>query len=290
MPDELLELREPDGAYARVEEWLRERGFFAPGGEELVAELYLGYGLSQTIRRTRTPSRPSPVLRSRSPPAGSGPPSGAPVRRLRARGLGADVDGRRARARDRGGARRDRARRRLPGQPRAAPAAPFAGDPRVSRGASPRCDPFTPSPFVAGTLGRRLGLARALPLPPRRPDLDDADQGHEAARRRGRAACVREGRGRARHDRRPRAQRPLARVRRGHGALARAHGDPRARGRRAHGLDGRGHAARGRRSGGDPRRDVPRRIGDGRAEDRCGRSHRGSSSPSAAARRWARSA
>ena len=60
MPDELLELREPDGAYARVEEWLRERGFFAPGGEELVAELYLGYGLSRAIRRTRTPSPPEP--------------------------------------------------------------------------------------------------------------------------------------------------------------------------------------------------------------------------------------
>ena len=46
MPDEFLELREPNGAHDRVEGWLRERGFFAPGGEELVAELFLGYGLS----------------------------------------------------------------------------------------------------------------------------------------------------------------------------------------------------------------------------------------------------
>jgi para-aminobenzoate synthetase component I len=55
-----LELREPEGAFARIEAWLRERGFFAPGGEELVADLYLGYGLSDTIRRTRSPSPPEP--------------------------------------------------------------------------------------------------------------------------------------------------------------------------------------------------------------------------------------
>ena len=31
-----LELHEADGAFERIEAWLRERGFFAPGGEELV--------------------------------------------------------------------------------------------------------------------------------------------------------------------------------------------------------------------------------------------------------------
>ena len=55
-----LELREPEGAFRRIEEWLRARGFFAPGGEELVADLYLGYGLSEATRRTRTPSPPEP--------------------------------------------------------------------------------------------------------------------------------------------------------------------------------------------------------------------------------------
>ncbi len=54
----MLELRSPDGAFGRIEEWLRERGFFAPGGEELVADLFLGYGLSQTIRRGSAPSPP----------------------------------------------------------------------------------------------------------------------------------------------------------------------------------------------------------------------------------------
>ena len=50
---ETLELHEPEGAYRRIEEWLRARGFFAPGGEDLVADLFLGYGLSQAIRRRR---------------------------------------------------------------------------------------------------------------------------------------------------------------------------------------------------------------------------------------------
>ena len=61
---ETLELREPEGAFERLEDWLRERGFFAPGGERLSADLYLGYGLSQVIRRTATtaPAEPCPEL------------------------------------------------------------------------------------------------------------------------------------------------------------------------------------------------------------------------------------
>jgi para-aminobenzoate synthetase component 1 len=55
-----IELREPEGAFEAIEGWLRERGFFARGGEELVADLYLGYGLSSTIRRTSSPSPPEP--------------------------------------------------------------------------------------------------------------------------------------------------------------------------------------------------------------------------------------
>jgi para-aminobenzoate synthetase component 1 len=56
----VLEVHEPAGAFAGIEGWLRERGFFAPGGEGLVADLYLGYGLSQTIRRTASPAPPEP--------------------------------------------------------------------------------------------------------------------------------------------------------------------------------------------------------------------------------------
>jgi para-aminobenzoate synthetase component I len=60
--DELpsLELREAEGAFERIEGWLRELGFFAPGGEELVADLYLGYGLAETIRRTSVAPPPEP--------------------------------------------------------------------------------------------------------------------------------------------------------------------------------------------------------------------------------------
>ena len=46
----MLELREADSAFERIESWLRSQGFFAPGGEELVADLFLGYGLSEVIR------------------------------------------------------------------------------------------------------------------------------------------------------------------------------------------------------------------------------------------------
>jgi len=40
-----FDLREPEGAFRLIEGWLREQGFFVPGGEELVADLFLGYGL-----------------------------------------------------------------------------------------------------------------------------------------------------------------------------------------------------------------------------------------------------
>ena len=55
-----LEVREPENAFHAIEEWLRGQGFFVPGGEELVADLYLGYSLSQSIRRLVTPAPPEP--------------------------------------------------------------------------------------------------------------------------------------------------------------------------------------------------------------------------------------
>ena len=55
-----LEIHESDGALEQLERWLRGEGFFATGGEHLVADLYLGYGLSSTIRRRRSPSPPEP--------------------------------------------------------------------------------------------------------------------------------------------------------------------------------------------------------------------------------------
>ena len=55
-----IEIHEAERALERIEAWLRERGFFAPGGEQLVADLYLGYGLSSTIRRERSSAPPEP--------------------------------------------------------------------------------------------------------------------------------------------------------------------------------------------------------------------------------------
>jgi len=59
-----LELWEPENGFRHIDEWLREQGFFSAGSEELVADLYLGYGLSQTIRRTSVlpPPEPCPAL------------------------------------------------------------------------------------------------------------------------------------------------------------------------------------------------------------------------------------
>jgi para-aminobenzoate synthetase component 1 len=56
----MLEIHEPEGAFARFEEWLREQGFFRPGGERLSADLYLGYGLGEVLRRDATPLPPEP--------------------------------------------------------------------------------------------------------------------------------------------------------------------------------------------------------------------------------------
>ncbi len=55
-----IELSDADGALVRIEGWLRDHGFFVPGGEDLVADLYLGYGLAATLRRRSSPEPPEP--------------------------------------------------------------------------------------------------------------------------------------------------------------------------------------------------------------------------------------
>jgi para-aminobenzoate synthetase component I len=60
VPDELLEIRDAASAFATIDEWLAARGFFASGREDHVADVYLGYGLSQSIRRVASPPLPEP--------------------------------------------------------------------------------------------------------------------------------------------------------------------------------------------------------------------------------------
>jgi para-aminobenzoate synthetase component 1 len=56
----MLELRQADGTFAAIEDYLRDAGFFGPDARGLVADLFLGYGLSRTIRRTDSPDPPEP--------------------------------------------------------------------------------------------------------------------------------------------------------------------------------------------------------------------------------------
>jgi para-aminobenzoate synthetase component 1 len=64
VPDDLLELRDADAAFERLEEWLAVRRFFSGAADELAADVYLGYALSDTIRRSTSPSpiEPCPQL------------------------------------------------------------------------------------------------------------------------------------------------------------------------------------------------------------------------------------
>ncbi|MDH5332434.1 MAG: anthranilate synthase component I family protein [Thermoleophilia bacterium] len=55
-----LELWDSGDAFARIEGWLGEHGFFRPGGERLSADLFLGYGLSGSIRRAAGDPPPEP--------------------------------------------------------------------------------------------------------------------------------------------------------------------------------------------------------------------------------------
>ena len=55
----MLELWSSEGAFSRIEEHLREAGFFG-SAEDLVADVYLGYALSRSLRRTSAPDPPEP--------------------------------------------------------------------------------------------------------------------------------------------------------------------------------------------------------------------------------------
>ena len=56
----VLELHSPNGAFAAIEDYLRSAGFFGRGEEGVVADVYLGYGLSAALRRGPHPTPPEP--------------------------------------------------------------------------------------------------------------------------------------------------------------------------------------------------------------------------------------
>jgi para-aminobenzoate synthetase component 1 len=55
----MLELWQAERAFARIEDYLRDEGFF--GARRCFADLYLGYGLSSTLRRGQRPDPPEPA-------------------------------------------------------------------------------------------------------------------------------------------------------------------------------------------------------------------------------------
>ena len=106
----MLELHSPEGAFEQIEEYLRERGFFVPGGEELEADLYLGYGLSEPLRRTTSPPPPEPCPLPLAAVAVRDTSEGLSPGHVSDRTVGTDLDRGRLRRGGRGGARGDRAR------------------------------------------------------------------------------------------------------------------------------------------------------------------------------------
>jgi para-aminobenzoate synthetase component 1 len=56
----MLELWSPEGAFAAIESQLVEAGFFGGGVQGVVADVYLGYGISRAVRRTPWPDPPEP--------------------------------------------------------------------------------------------------------------------------------------------------------------------------------------------------------------------------------------
>jgi para-aminobenzoate synthetase component I len=177
---ELLEIRDPDAAFARIEDWLAARGFFASGGEELVAELFLGYGLSAAIRRGSVPSppEPCPALPLAACRMGGGATSrpgdleiGAWEQTWTAAEYGAAVDDVRA-AIARGDVYQVNLVQHLE--------APFEGEPRELARRLASLRPLEPAPFVTDTwsvvsaspelfLRRRGECIRTMPIKGTRP-------------------------------------------------------------------------------------------------------------------------
>ncbi len=197
------------GAFEALEEYLAED--LRPG---VVADLYLGYGLSPRCAASRRPHRPSraalPLAACRirreaeAVPAGHGTFRAGEWEQTWATTTTPPGSRRCATAIARGDVYQVNLVQHL--------SAPFEGEPAGLAAPLAPLRPLDPRPFV----GDGWAIVSASPelFLARRGDRlrDDADQGHAPG---GRGRRRPEGRRRARDDRRPRAQRPLARLRAG---------------------------------------------------------------------------
>ena len=235
----MLELSSPDGAFEQIEALSARARLLRPGGEELEADLYLGYGLSAPLRRHATPLPPEPcplpcaavAIRDVSQGQSLGHVSiGHWERSWSDAEYAAAVESVRT-AIARGDVYQVNLVQHL--------SADFDGDPAALAGATRRRSGPARSPVNGWAI---VSASPELFLAPARPArVDLPDQGHAPARR---ARRGREGLGRARDDRRSGAERPLPRLRARLGAVARADGRARARRRHPPRLDGRRNAAR----------------------------------------------
>jgi para-aminobenzoate synthetase component 1 len=153
-----LELDEPRGAFAALEEYLAAAGFW--GRQGVVAELYLGYGLSEPLRRLPFPPPPEPcrlpLLACRIRPAAQ---AARPTGRYRIgewqrswdeEGYTAAIEAVRA-AIARGEVYQTNLVQHL--------SAPFEGDPEALAGALAPLRPLAPRPFA----GQRFTIVSASP-------------------------------------------------------------------------------------------------------------------------------
>ena len=176
----MLVVDEAAGALALLEDYLTKAGFWQAEG--VVADLYLGFRLAESLRRESSPPPPEPcplpalccrIRPSAEPrPAPGGYSLGGWERSWDDAGYAAAIDSVREAIR-RGAVYQVNLVQHL--------SAPFSGDPAGARRRARSAPPARTAPVRGARLRDRLGLPRALPRPPRRAADDRADQRHRAA-------------------------------------------------------------------------------------------------------------
>jgi len=191
----MLELYDPAGAFEILDEYLADEGFWDRQG--VVADLYLGFGLSATLRRTAIPPPPEPCplpLLACSIRPDAGRPAAEPVGRGYTLGswertwddddYAAAIGAVRA-AIARGDVYQVNLVQHL--------SAPFSGDPLALTGSLAALRPLAPRPFAGDGwtivsaspelfLARRGSRLVTMPIKGTRPageDVDDAKDGAE---------------------------------------------------------------------------------------------------------------